>query len=184
VNARNEKTATLPLRPDLAEDLKAHMALFLPTAPVFPGMQKKSGAEMLTMDLNAAGIPVADDCGLVVDFHSLRHAFASLGAKAVLPLAVMQKLMRHCDPKLTAGVYTHLRLIDQASEIAKLPEFSPLPIMNEGEATGTDGKTVESIDTKIDTSKKTCLPMIPKTAVSIEDVNKGPMATGVEKNFQ
>jgi hypothetical protein len=96
--------------------------------------------------LEAAGIPVIDDCGMVVDFHSLRHTFARLGAKAGIPLAVMQKRMRHSDPKLTAGVYTHLRIVDQAAEIAKIPSFVPLAKPEEkaleGLATGTEGKAI------------------------------------------
>ncbi len=37
--AKNGKEDTLPLRPELAVDLEKRMALFLPTAKAFPGMQ-------------------------------------------------------------------------------------------------------------------------------------------------
>jgi integrase len=80
----------LPLRPELAADLKARMALFLPTAKAFPGMWRDKGAVMLRVDLEAAGIPAIDEYGRVVDFHSLRHTFGTLGAKAGIPLATMQ----------------------------------------------------------------------------------------------
>jgi hypothetical protein len=55
----------------------------------------------------------------------------------------MQKLMRHSDPKLTAGVYTHLRLVDEAAEIAKLPAMLPSfgPESEAARATGTDDLT-------------------------------------------
>jgi hypothetical protein len=105
---------------------------------------------------------------------------------------MMQKRMRHSDPKLTMNVYTHFTLMDEAAEIAKISCFFPMagPKTDEARATGTDGsqqswpgKTVESMGTKIDTSKKTSLPMIPTTALSIEPVNKGPMTVGAEKKL-
>jgi integrase len=37
-NAKNGKTTTPPLLPDLAKGLKEHMALSLPNAKAFPGM--------------------------------------------------------------------------------------------------------------------------------------------------
>ena len=99
-DAKNRKEAVLPLRPALAADLKAHMALLLSTAKVFPGMGDK-GAEMLRVDLDAAGISYVDEYGCVGDFHSFRHAYGTLGAKAGIPLATMQKRpknWRNCLP--------------------------------------------------------------------------------------
>ncbi len=131
-DAKNGKEETLPLRPELAADLKARMAMFLPAAKAFPGMWAGKGADMIRLDLEAAGILsrdvngdliTLDEYGLSYDFHGLRHTFATLGAKAGIPLAVMQKLMRHSDPKLTAGIYTHVLVADKADELAKLPSI-------------------------------------------------------------
>lgn len=42
-----------------------------------------------------------------VGFHSLRHSFVSLCAKAKTPLHVVQKLVGHGSPLLTSDVYLH-----------------------------------------------------------------------------
>jgi hypothetical protein len=55
-DAKNGLDDVLPLRPELAGDLKTHMALFLPAAKAFPRMRSK-GAKMLRVDLEAAGVP-------------------------------------------------------------------------------------------------------------------------------
>ena len=154
-DAKNQKEDTLPLRPELAGDLKAHMALFLPGAKAFPGMGNK-GAEMLRVDLEAAGVPYVDEYGLVGDFHAFRHSFGSLGAKAGIPLAVMQKLMRHSDPKLTANLYTHILVKDKADELAKLPTIAPIHEKEErAKKTGTDASVVANADQNRDTHRDT-----------------------------
>ncbi len=50
--------------------------------------------------------------------------------------------MRHSDPKLTAGIYTHVLVADKADELAKLPKIAAT-FATEREAaakTGTTGK--------------------------------------------
>ena len=62
-----------------------------------------------------------DEDGMYADFHSHRHSFISNLGKAGVPLTTAQKLARHCDPKLTANVYTHLEIADQAAAVNLLP---------------------------------------------------------------
>ena len=45
--------------------------------PVWPGTWPVAAAEMLRIDLEAAGIPYRDDADRVADFHALRHSHAS-----------------------------------------------------------------------------------------------------------
>ena len=47
-----------------------------------------------------------------VRFHDLRHTTATFLLKEGVPLAVVQKLLRHSDPKLTAEIYGHLDVAD------------------------------------------------------------------------
>ena len=162
--AKNGKEDTLPLRPELAVDLEKRMALFLPTAKAFPGMWVGKGAEMIRVDLEAGGVlarntdnalTVTDEFGLVYDFHSLRATFATLLNKARVPLATAQRLMRHSDPKLTAGIYTHVLLTDKAEELAKLPKIAAMTQDRHAESTqktGTDDTPapVENKDRKRD----------------------------------
>ncbi len=146
-SAKNRKEDTLPLRPALSADLKQHMAFFLPKAKAFAKMGTDCGAEMIRADLETAGIVtrnadgeqiVTDSDGAVYDFHSLRHTFATLLNKARVPLATAQRLMRHSDPKLTAGIYTHVLVADKADELAKLPEIAAATTGKEAAAkTGT-----------------------------------------------
>ena len=145
--AKNGQDDTLPLRDDLAADLKAHMALSLPAAQAFPRMGTDCGAEMIRVDLEAAGIltrnaqgelATKDEYGLVYDFHGLRHTFATMLNQARVPLATAQRLMRHSDPKLTAGIYTHVMIEGKAEALAKIPVIAPMASANEAVAmTGT-----------------------------------------------
>jgi integrase len=65
------------------------------------------GTETLRRDLRAAEIVYETPDG-VLDFHSLRSAFASLLEFHKVGLSTAQKLLRHSDPRLTANVYQGL----------------------------------------------------------------------------
>ncbi len=54
--------------------------------------------------------PVADQKRL--RFHHLRHSTGTLLLKAGVPLATVQRILRHTDPKITSEVYGHLDLDD------------------------------------------------------------------------
>jgi hypothetical protein len=47
-----------------------------------------------------------------VRFHDLRHTTATLLLKAGVPLATVQRILRHTDPRLTAMTYGHLDVSD------------------------------------------------------------------------
>ena len=138
-DAKNKKSALQPLREDLTNDLRDHLALHLPNAKAFRLWGGK-GAAMIQNDLEAAGIlsrdangelVTLDECGRSYDFHGLRHTFATLLNIARVPLVTAQKLMRHSDPKLTAKVYTHVLVDTKAEAIDMLPAISPaLPPQN------------------------------------------------------
>lgn len=121
-NAKNRKSDTLPLRPRLADMLKIHCAQKAPAARVFDGLWVSKGYEIIHQDAAAAGIECENESG-IIDFHSLRHTTGTWLARAGVPLATAQQLMRHSDPKLTANVYTHVVVADKARELAKMPEI-------------------------------------------------------------
>src|SRR5207245_1486448 len=50
-----------------------------------------------------------------IRFYDLRHTTATLLLKAGVPLATVQRVLRHSDPNLTAGTYGHLDLDDVRS---------------------------------------------------------------------
>jgi len=75
-------------------------------------------------DLRFAGIAKRDEQGRTVDIRALRHTFGTMLSKAGVPLQLIQKAMRHSDPRLTMGTYSHLELLDLSGAVAKLPDFT------------------------------------------------------------
>src|SRR5262249_2351406 len=59
---KNREKALLTIPDDVAEDLRPHVATLKRDEPVFP-LAKDSGARMLRLDLEAAGIAYRDDAG-------------------------------------------------------------------------------------------------------------------------
>ena len=128
-HAKSGRSAILPLRADLADDLRKHIANMAEAnggkvpldTPLF-----NIGRNLLrsfNLDLAAAGIAKTDAQGRTVDVHSLRHTFATLLARNGVSPAVAQKLMRHSDIRLTMNTYTQLDLADTAGAVAALPEM-------------------------------------------------------------
>jgi len=128
-HAKSGKAALLPLRPDLADDLRKHIANTAqgdggePTtdAPLFN--LGRNFLRTFNLDLAAAGIVKRDGQGRTIDVHSLRHTFATLLARKGVSPSVAQKLMRHSDIRLTMNTYTHLDVADTAAAVAELPAF-------------------------------------------------------------
>ena len=60
-------------------------------------------------------------------FHDLRHSTATLLLKAGVPLATVQRILRHTDPKITAEVYGHLDLGDMRAGLNRLELGIPPP---------------------------------------------------------
>ncbi len=137
-NEKNRRGNAVPLRADLAADLrswvnekqhlsrdeagKSNAAALTKDTPLFRIPVHLN--RMLAADLKAAGIAQTDELGRVVDVHSLRVTFATLMAKGGVPQRIAQELMRHSDPRLTANVYTKLRLQDTRSALDALPAMS------------------------------------------------------------
>jgi integrase len=147
-HAKNRKMKVQPIPPDLAELLRGYLVDKPARQPVWGGTWARGykGAEMLRIDLEAAGILYTvegPDGPLYADFHSLRHSYLTLGGRAGIDLRTLQELAGHSTPVLTAR-YSHRRLYDLAGAVEKLPSFLPT---GEGTtepaqmtATGTDGE--------------------------------------------
>src|SRR5262249_33611211 len=113
-HAKNRKTKVQPLPPDVAELLRNYLASKPAGQPVWGGTWAADhrGAEMLRIDLEAAGVPYAvegPDGPLYADFHALRHSYLTLGGRAGIDLRTLQELAGHSTPTLTAR-YSHRRL--------------------------------------------------------------------------
>jgi len=148
--SKRRRLDRLPLHPAVVDRLTTWLATRGPesrTDRLFPlkteGGHWRKTAKMMRMDMEAAGLEYENEDGLYTDFHAHRHTFISNLGRAGVPLTTAQKLARHHDPKLTANIYTHLELSDNAGAIESLPS----PPMRESEAeenravlqaTGTD----------------------------------------------
>jgi integrase len=185
VAARHNKSRRVkvqPLPPDLAALLGEYLRGRPAGQPVWGGTwaSDNKGAEMLRIDLEAAGIPYAvegPDGPLYADFHALRHSYLTLGGRAGIDLRTLQELAGHSTPTLTAR-YSHRRLYDLAGAVEKLPNF--LPDLGKGSeaaalrATGTEGPTalvqlLASCSPVAETGARGCEEMRLAEGVKAED---------------
>jgi integrase/recombinase XerD len=125
--AKGRRHDELPLHDELVPVLRPLLAGVGAAEPVWPNRTASAwsawwleAAEMVALDLKAAGIPVTDAAGAVYDFHSLRGQHATDLARAGVGLAAAQKLMRHSTPKLTSNTYTRRSASELAAEVNKL----------------------------------------------------------------
>ena len=118
---KSKRADALPMHPQLADELRAwRPASAGPTDFVISTVPHMN---CLRADLALAGIAHKDEAGRYVDFHSLRVSLATmLAANRVSPRAA-QALMRHTDPRLTAGVYTDEKLLPLAAELLNVPSI-------------------------------------------------------------
>jgi integrase len=140
---KNREGNGVPLRPDLAHDLKQWLdhklaayraearrrggpipARLPAETPLFKVPKKL--VPVLNGDLKAAGIPKRDERGRTLDVHALRTTFGTLLSKGGVPLRTAQAAMRHSDPSLTANVYTDPKLLDVAGALDALPTLPPV----------------------------------------------------------
>jgi len=102
----------------------------------------KSELARLRADLEAAGIPVEDDSGRLVDFHALRHTFITNLVNAGVHPRTVQALARHSTISLTMDRYTHLSIAGQTRALEALPDLDAPGMSEAARATGTDAESV------------------------------------------
>jgi integrase len=161
-DAKNGQRATLPLRADVADELRAWVAekaeavcrqrvgvagITTPPADAPLFYVPSALVKILNRDMDAAGIPKRDDRGRTIDVHALRHTFAThLVAAGVAP-RVAQAALRHSSLELTMQLYTDPRLLDVAGALAALPALPTTESMPEaGRATGTYDARAVALD--------------------------------------
>jgi len=112
---KSKRAAVIPLVPMLVDALRAAKAKGVDfTGLVFP--RGLPSVRMLAKDLDACGIPVEDERGFRVDFHALRHTFASILANVGVSELVRVKLARHSEWRQT----------DRYTDAASLPLFAEM----------------------------------------------------------
>ena len=120
---KNRKGALQPLPRQLAEELRPYLAGRKGKKPVWPGKWFKKAADMLRIDLAAAGVALEVDGPEgpeTRDFHALRSVYISNVIRAGADLKQAMTLARHSDPRLTASRYARTRLRDLGAVVDKL----------------------------------------------------------------
>ena len=140
LNAADEKNrqgSTIPLRRDLANDLRDWLS-DAPNAATLklridrgirdskrPLFTVPAGlVRILDRDLLAAGIDKADERGRTIDVHALRHSFGTLLSKGGVTPRTAQAAMRHSNIDLTMNVYTDPKLLDVQGALDSLPSLN------------------------------------------------------------
>ena len=158
LNAADEKNrqgSTIPLRLDLANDLRDWLSDTPNSATLRlrndrgirdskrPLFTVPSGlVRVLDRDLLAAGIDKADERGRTLDVHALRTSFGTLLSKGGVAPRTAQAAMRHSTIDLTMNTYTDPKLLDVYGALDSLPSLdldsSPSTEFQTMRATGTD----------------------------------------------
>ena len=123
LDARHEKArrgATIPLRPDLADDLRA----WIGTRREGPLFRISANAiKTFDRDIRFAGIPKRDDRGRTACLHSLRHTHGTLLTMAGIGPRIVQASLRHASPEFSLRAYVDPKLLDVAGALRALPEI-------------------------------------------------------------
>ncbi len=117
-NEKNRKGSTVPLRSDLAEELKEWTKGKSGASKVF--LVPAGLLRIMNRDLELAAIPKKDSDGTIIHIHALRHSFGTHLSKAGVQPRVAQGLMRHSKIDLTMNVYTDGRLLDSAGAVESI----------------------------------------------------------------
>jgi hypothetical protein len=85
----------------------------------------------LKKDWKRAGVEFANDAGLRLDYHALRHTFSSALDRAGASRTTKKRLMRHLSGDVTDG-YSHAELAEMAAVLNRIPSpqavTSPCPV--------------------------------------------------------
>ena len=140
IDEKAGRGADVPLRADLADDIRAWLADRLEAVRAkakavgdpLPAklwhdeklLEVPSGLiRILDNDLAAAGISKRDDRGRTVDVHAMRHTFGTHLSKGGVSPRTAQAAMRHSTLDLTMNTYTDPRLLDVAGALEALPSL-------------------------------------------------------------
>ena len=134
ITSKSRKERSVPLREYVLAELhrvkvaharvldrlpRSSELLFL--SPTGNRLRPANCMRMFNRLLEDAGIPKVNDRSERVVIHSLRHTAATRLGRAGVGLLQVQKILGHCDPKLTAAIYTHFEAEDLRGAVDRLP---------------------------------------------------------------
>ncbi len=174
-SAKNRRERTVPLKADMAADLRALVGSKLPTARVFRLPRPENMVKMLRADLERAGIAYENDAGRYADFHSLRVTFATNLIAAGVNVKTAQELLGHSTPTMTLGVYAKVLRGSHEDAIRRLPSCDR-PDREAGRATGTDDTTPGRLPTVVKTAQDRDQDYAPSVRDGARQRGKGDAA--------
>jgi len=125
---KGKRERVIPVRAELAAELEAHRAECRKAGPrtrifagIFPRQRTdKKRPNSLRVDMAKAGIPVRDERGRVIDYHSFRMTFGTWAQAGGVPLRAAQTLLGHSTPEMTARHYTDESGLALPTQVHKL----------------------------------------------------------------
>lgn len=123
--SKRRRKDVLDLRADVAALMRDFIKGRPPRAPLWPGCWHEDGAQLVRLDLAAAGIAYIDPDGMVYDFHALRHQFITDMVEAGIHPKDAQALARHSTITLTMDRYAHVRRPNLRAALESLPNLAP-----------------------------------------------------------
>jgi integrase len=119
---KDRRDAQQPISMALAAALAGFLAGKDPTDPVF-ALRTPRTALMIQTDAVEAGLPLMDDEGRELVFHSLRHTLRTELVRARVSEAVIDHIMRHKAVGVGRRFYTHLTDFEIREAIERLPDY-------------------------------------------------------------
>ncbi len=176
-NEKNRKGSTIPLKSDLAAELREWTKDKEPSDLVFnvpTGLLR-----ILNRDLEAAGIKKIDERDGRIHLHAMRHSTGThLSAAGVAPRTA-QAVMRHSDIALTMNTYTDERLLETSVAVELLPSLPITP--RDTEAETSVAPTVAP--TSYNSSQNGSIPGKRGSMPGSDEKQKHPAKHGVLQGF-
>jgi len=119
---KDRRDATQPITMALALRLAGFLAGKGSEDRVFR-LNDEHTAEMLQVDAAEAGLPMADEQGRALVFHSLRHTLRTELERARVSDGVIDSIMRHKPGGVGKKFYRHVHEFERREAIERLPEY-------------------------------------------------------------
>ncbi len=135
---KNHQEAIQPIGLALASRLAAFLEGMDPEEPLFK-LKTPRTAEMIEEDAAEAGLPLLDDKGRELVFHSLRHTLRAELINAHVDSEVVNAIMRHSPQGVGEKHYGHVSDFQKREALSRLPEYPwPTDLQQQAVRTGTD----------------------------------------------
>jgi len=119
---KDRRDAVQPITIALASRLADYLTGRDTTRPIF-NLTTSMTARMIKTDAAAAGLPLVDDEGRELVFHSLRHTLRTELVRARVTESVIDRIMRHKPAGIGQRFYTHITDFEIREAIERLPDY-------------------------------------------------------------